>query len=84
VFDTGGFRFAGVGDLHNSSFLPAAAKYGDLPGLLTLGAGRLYLVGEKERAVQWIRSFSPDREKITSASSSDEAVALSWLMENIH
>ncbi len=37
VVQNGDFRFATVGDLHDPSFLPGGAKYGDLPALLRLG-----------------------------------------------
>lgn len=36
--DTQVFRFAGVKDIHSPDFLPGGAKYGDLPGMLSLAA----------------------------------------------
>ncbi len=33
-WSTGGFRFAGIKDVHDPRFLPGGAKYGDLPGLI--------------------------------------------------
>jgi dienelactone hydrolase len=51
VVQTGGFRFGSVLDLQSPSFLPAAAKYGDLPGAITLArhqAGRMLVLGEGE------------------------------------
>ena len=60
VIDTGGFRFGGVLDLQSPSFLPAAAKYGDLPAALRLAkqqAGRLLVLGEGEKnddPVGWV------------------------------
>jgi dienelactone hydrolase len=51
VVDTGGFRFGNVRDLRSPDFLPGAAKFGDLPGMLALGApGKLWLAGEGEEA----------------------------------
>ena len=51
VIDTGHFRFADVADYRAANFLPAAAKYGDLPGLLTLAAPRpVFVIGEGESA----------------------------------
>ena len=51
VIDTGGFRFENVADWRDANFLPAAAKYGDLPGLLTLVTPRpVFVIGEGERA----------------------------------
>ncbi|HZL90737.1 MAG TPA: acetylxylan esterase [Pirellulaceae bacterium] len=38
AIDTHGFRFAGVTDYLDVSFLPGGAKYGDLPGILALAA----------------------------------------------
>ena len=47
VIDTQGFRFGKVLDLHSPDFLPGGAKYGDLPGMLAMGApGKLWLAGE--------------------------------------
>jgi len=48
VIDTGGFRFGQVLDIHAPNFLPGGAVYGDIPGLLALGApGRLWVAGEE-------------------------------------
>lgn len=48
ALNTGGFRFGEVLDLQAPEFLPAAAKYGDLPGALSLAGSRpIYVVGEK-------------------------------------
>ncbi len=52
AIETGGFRFGGVLDLQSPAFLPAGAKYGDLPGALRLArqqAGRLLVLGEGEK-----------------------------------
>ncbi|TWT97703.1 Abhydrolase family protein [Botrimarina colliarenosi] len=38
--DIGGFRFTDVAEWRDSRFLPGAVKYGDVPGLLALGAPR--------------------------------------------
>ena len=38
AIDTAGFRFADVTDIHSPDFLPGGAKYGDLPGMLSLSA----------------------------------------------
>jgi dienelactone hydrolase len=47
IVDTQGFRFASVRDLRSPNFLPGGAKYGDLPGLLALGApGKVWIAGE--------------------------------------
>ena len=45
--DTAGFRFGKLTEIHDVNFLPGGAKYGDLPGMLALGApGKLWLAGE--------------------------------------
>jgi hypothetical protein len=45
VIEMGDFDFAAIDSVHDVDFLPAAAKYGGLPGLLALGApGRTYLL----------------------------------------
>jgi hypothetical protein len=38
VIGNADFRFADVSEIHDVSFLPGGAKYGDLPGFLGLGA----------------------------------------------
>lgn len=47
LIDTSGFRFSRLNSWRDPNFLPGAVKYGDLPGLLALGAPRpLVLLGE--------------------------------------
>jgi len=47
VVDTAGFRFTQLESFRDPQFLPGAAKYGDLPGILALRAPRpLWLAGE--------------------------------------
>ena len=51
VINTNGFRFGKVLDLQSPEFLPAAAKYGDLPGAITLAkrnAATMLVLGEGE------------------------------------
>ncbi|OHB74883.1 MAG: acetylxylan esterase [Planctomycetes bacterium RBG_16_55_9] len=49
VVDTRGFRFAKIRDIRDVDFLPGGAKYGDLPGIIALGApGKLLLAGEAD------------------------------------
>jgi hypothetical protein len=38
AIDTSGFRFADLQELEDPDFLPGGAKYGDLPGLISLSA----------------------------------------------
>ncbi len=45
--DTEGFRFAKITEVDDVNFLPGAAAYGDLPGLMALSApGELWVAGE--------------------------------------
>jgi hypothetical protein len=47
VFDTEGFRFGSVQDLHDVRFLPGGARYFDVPGMLAVGSvGPTWLAGE--------------------------------------
>jgi hypothetical protein len=51
VVDTAGFRFANLNAADHPDFLPGAAKYFDLPGLLALSApGEIWLHGETSPA----------------------------------
>jgi hypothetical protein len=51
AIDTTGFRFADLKDVYDDDFVPGAAKYDDLPGLLALSAPtRLWLAGEGKKA----------------------------------
>jgi dienelactone hydrolase len=58
VINTQGFRFGRVLDLQSPDFLPAAAKYGDLPGAITLAkrnATHLLVLGESDRdPMDWL------------------------------
>jgi dienelactone hydrolase len=57
VVDTGGFRFGNIRDLRDPHFLPGGAKYGDLPGMLALGApSKLVLLGEGGTGPEVVRS----------------------------
>ncbi len=49
--DTNGFRFGSVDAIHDVNFMPGGAKYGDLPGMLSLSAPEsLWLTGEGKQA----------------------------------
>jgi dienelactone hydrolase len=57
VIDTDGFRFGKVLDIHSPDFLPGGAKYGDLPGMLALGApGKLWIAGEGDTGLALART----------------------------
>jgi hypothetical protein len=52
ALDTRSFRFGKLSDYLDASFLPGGAKYGDLPGLLSLAAPtNLWLAGETADSV---------------------------------
>jgi hypothetical protein len=58
ALDTGGFRFSKVSAIHDLSFLPGGAKYGDLPGMIALGApGRLWLAGEGGQPPELVKAI---------------------------
>ena len=62
AINTAGFRFGKVLDLWSPGFLPASAKYGDLPGVITLAkqnAAKMLVLGEGESnndPVGWVLS----------------------------
>jgi hypothetical protein len=87
VIDTGGLRFGKVLDIHSPDFLPGAAKYGDLPGLLALGApSALWLAGEGSQApelVSKIYAAAGGERNLTVSTSSGQAgreAAVAWLL----
>jgi hypothetical protein len=82
AIDTGGFRFAKLQSIDDINFLPGGAKYGDLPGMLALGApGALWLAGEGSEAPDVVQAVygaagangklqlfaGPEEEKTTAA-----------------
>jgi dienelactone hydrolase len=57
AIDTARFRFANLKDVYDVSFVPGAAKYDDLPGVLALLAPtRLWLAGEGKEAPSIVRA----------------------------
>lgn len=85
--DTGGFRFANVADIYDMNFLPGGAKYGDLPGLLALGApSKLWLAGEGTESLRLLKQMyqtagSPQNLTVTDVSQSPEDKAVEWLLK---
>src|SRR5204863_2585938 len=87
IIDTGGFRFGQILDLHDPNFLPGGAKYGDLPGLLALGApGRTWVGGETAEglALAQTQYQAVNAGKNLTRSTSDarqiRSSALDWLL----
>jgi len=88
VIDTVGFRFGQILDLQDVSFLPGGAKYGDLPGMIALGApGKLWLAGEGAQAPALVgaayRSAGAEQNLTTFAGEPRQklASALKWLLD---
>ena len=80
--DTGGFRFSKLTDYRDVSFLPGGSKYGDVPGLLALGApGKLWLAGEGAAAPDLAkRIYGAANASITVSAKSDRTAAAQWLV----
>jgi dienelactone hydrolase len=84
VVDTSGFRFSGVSEFSDASFVPGIVKYGDLPGLLALGAPhKLRLSGESDlpAVVKAAYAAAGATDGATLVSAGDDAdAAIAWLM----
>lgn len=82
---TDGFRFADETDVYGVDFLPGAARYNDLPGLLSLAApARMWLAGEDPAVVQSVSETWAARGtgKLTLAADQGDADAVRWLISN--
>jgi len=87
VVNTEGFRFAGLTDVYDINFMPGAAKYDDLPGLLALAAPtRIWLAGEGKEALPLVEAAyaaadNPENLTVFSGTSRDVArQAVAWLL----
>lgn len=87
AIDTERFRFAGLDDVYDIDFMPGAAKYDDLPGLLALAAPvRLWLAGEGVETPPIVKAAfaaAGNAESLTtfSGASQDAAgQAVKWLL----
>ena len=85
VVDTGGFRFGKLLDFQDVNFLPGGAKYGDLPGLLALGApGKLWLAGEEKsagvKAFYELAGAEKNLTTFTGQAQEKRAAAVKWLI----
>jgi hypothetical protein len=90
AIDTGGFRFGRVLAIHDPNFLPGGAKYGDIPGLLALGApGRLWLAGEEQGIPPLVQKIYGEAgaayRVVASTARPSEAptAAATWLLSNL-
>ncbi len=86
--NTEGFRFADLKDVYDIDFMPGAAKYDDLPGLLTLTAPiRIWLAGEGREAPPIVKAAfeaagKSDNLTIFSEISGDAVKhAVEWLLD---
>ncbi|MFQ5740518.1 MAG: hypothetical protein ACE5JX_16050 [Acidobacteriota bacterium] len=84
AIDTRGFRFSELSRVDHPMFLPGAAKYGDLPGLLSLSSAReLWLAGEGREAppaVEAVVRWSHDTISLTLSSDDSLEKAVAWLV----
>jgi dienelactone hydrolase len=88
AIDTAGFRFAKIMDIRDVDFLPGGAKYGDLPGIISLHApGRLWLAGEgKAESIKEFYELSGAGKSLTiSDVTSQDApeAAIKWLLREL-
>jgi dienelactone hydrolase len=88
AIDTAGFRFGKIPDIRDVDFLPGGAKYGDLPGIISLHApGKLWLAGEGK--AETIKEFydlaGAENNLVVSDVMSENAlnVAIKWLLREL-
>jgi hypothetical protein len=88
VLDTRGFRFLKLHDYLDASFLPGGAKYGDLPGLLSLAApAKLWLGGETADSAALVKqayAAAGAADAITLAGDQGDgarSAAMAWLLK---
>ena len=80
--DTHGFRFGSVAELQDVRFLPGGAKYGDLPGLLSLGRVQtLWVAGEPEPTAAHIARLS-GAKVVRHDGAANPAAVVEWISGN--
>lgn len=83
--DTGGFRFASLEKLSDPMFLPGAARYHDVPGLLALNAPHpLWVAGEGQTppgTAAAAYSAAGAAGSVVAAKAADPAAAVDWIMQ---
>jgi len=83
AIDTQGFRFGGVRDLHSPDFVPGGAKYGDLPGLLSVASfDKLWLAGEGDHLPSVIAAAHARANAVEVATQASPEAAVTWLLAN--
>jgi len=87
AIDTDGFRFSRLSDVYHVDFVPGAAKYHDLSGLLALAAPtRLWLAGEGKNAPTVVRAayeanqLTERLEVVSDVSHGTAEAAMDWLL----
>jgi dienelactone hydrolase len=83
VIGNADFRFGNVTEIHDVSFLPGGAKYGDLPGFLAFGApGETRLVGESAvpELTKKIYGLAGKSEAAATLAKSDGAIS-AWILQ---
>ena len=88
VIDTAGFRFGNLAEIDDADFVPGAAKYLDLPGLLALSAPyETWVAGEGAAApavvtAAYLAAGQPAALSVyTGPDDKKEAAALEWLLK---
>jgi dienelactone hydrolase len=92
VLHTRGLRFSELRDIQSPSFLPGAARYGDLPGAIaaacrdTRTVPRLYLIGEGMTPPPIVRAAYASIERSAYLRASDKRIGsaslAAWLLQN--
>lgn len=85
VIETAGFRFGHLKDWRSLNFLPGAAKYGDLPGILAQAFPRkLYLLGERSDSAPLLQqAYQPNEsgaELVIAPPLTDPSEGIDWLL----
>ncbi|HOW65501.1 MAG TPA: acetylxylan esterase [Verrucomicrobiota bacterium] len=82
AFNTHGFRFGQVRDLHDLRFLPGGAKYGDLPGMIALSQAKtLWMAGEPASTADLVNRLGSSRTTRFDETAGDaEKGAVDWLL----
>ncbi len=86
VLESDGFRFGKLQDCWSRSFLPGAAKYGDLPGMLALAAPQeTFVLGEVSPPELTVSAYHDAHADgaLHFGSKTDRPAALDWLKERL-
>jgi hypothetical protein len=86
AIDTHGFRFGKVADYLDAKFLPGGAKYGDVPGILSLAAPTsLLLAGESAESAALVKAAyaaaGPENGLKVIGDKADRKELYDWLMK---